>query len=128
MKPIGMIPCLWAALSSRLRARSPSAFVLEGHLAEAREGIAHVSRIVDRQTTSAARIDVCEGAVGKLRTLFRAKRRHAFMIAIDKPRLRRRGRGRGRGRVRVGPVECRALCENQPPLPDGRGRPSRPYE
>ena len=53
------------------------ALVLEGHLAEPREGIPDVRRVVDRQTTSAPRIDVCKGAVGKLRALLRAKRWHA---------------------------------------------------
>ena len=59
----------------------PRALVLERHLAEPREGIPHMRRVVDRQTTSAARIDVCKGTVGKLRTLLRAERWHARMIA-----------------------------------------------
>jgi len=59
--------------------------VLERHLAEPREGIAHVRRVVDRQTTSAARIDVRKGTVGKLRTLPGAKRWHRRMIAAPQP-------------------------------------------
>src|SRR4029450_8721770 len=59
----------------------PRALVLEGHLAEARESVAHVRRVVDRQTPSTARVDVCERAIGKLCSLLRAKRWHAQMIA-----------------------------------------------
>jgi hypothetical protein len=51
------------------------------HLAEPREGIPDVHRVVNRQSTSTARIDVREGAVGKLRALFRAERWHALMFA-----------------------------------------------
>jgi hypothetical protein len=36
-----------------------------------RAGIADVRRVVDRQTTLAARIDARQGPVGKLRTLLR---------------------------------------------------------
>jgi len=50
--------------------------VLERHLAEAGERVPDVCRVVDRQAASAARVDVCEGAVGQLRTLLRAKRWH----------------------------------------------------
>jgi hypothetical protein len=42
----------------------PRVFVLERHLIEPREGIPNVRRVVDRQTTSAARIDVRKGVVG----------------------------------------------------------------
>ena len=56
----------------------PRGLVLEHHLAEPREGIADVRRVVDRQTTSATRIDVGKGAVGKLRALLRAQRWHAL--------------------------------------------------
>src|SRR4029450_3435437 len=59
----------------------PRALVLEGHLTEPRESIPDVRRVVDRQTTSTARIDVCERAIGKLCSLLRAKRWHAQMIA-----------------------------------------------
>ena len=46
--------------------------VLEVDLAEARQGVPHVRLVVDRQAALAARIDVCECAVGKLRTLLGA--------------------------------------------------------
>ena len=59
----------------------PGRVVLEGHLVEPREGIAHMHRVVDRQTPFAARIYVGEGAVGQLRTFLRAKRWHGGMIA-----------------------------------------------
>jgi hypothetical protein len=49
------------------------ALVLEHHLAEPRERVPDMRRVVDRQTTSAARIDVRKGAVGKLRTLLRRR-------------------------------------------------------
>ena len=71
------------AESERLAAARPvaGALVLERHLTEPREGIPDVLRVVDRQTTSAPRIDVCKGAVGKLRTLLRAESWPARMIA-----------------------------------------------
>jgi hypothetical protein len=59
----------------------PRALVLEGHLTKPREGIPNVRSVVDRQTTSTARIDVSERAIWKLRSLLRAKRWHAQMIA-----------------------------------------------
>jgi hypothetical protein len=40
-----------------------------------------VRRIVNRQTTAAVRIDVCKGAVGKLRALLRTQPWHAGMFA-----------------------------------------------
>ena len=64
----------------------PRGLVLEHHLTEPREGIADMRRVVDRQTTSAARIDVRKGAVGKLRTLLRAEPCHPRMIARPTPR------------------------------------------
>ena len=67
----------------------PRGLVLEHHLAEPREGIAHMRRVVDRQTTSAARIDVRKGAVGKLRTLLRAERCHPRIIARPDTQSRR---------------------------------------
>ena len=59
----------------------PRFLVLEAHLAEAREGVADVRRVVNGQTAPAARVDVRERAVRELRTLLRAKRWHAGMIA-----------------------------------------------
>ena len=59
----------------------PRALVLEHHLTEPRERIPDVRRVVDRQTTSAARIDGCKGAVGKLRTLLRVEPWHPRIIA-----------------------------------------------
>jgi hypothetical protein len=59
----------------------PRDLVLERHLAKPREGIPDMRRVVDRQTATAARIDVCKGAVRKLRALPRAKRWHPRMIA-----------------------------------------------
>jgi hypothetical protein len=46
-------------------------------------------RVVDRQTTPPARIDVRKGAVGKLRTLLRAERSHPGMIATTHTQNRR---------------------------------------
>src|ERR671922_1654937 len=54
----------------------PRGFVLERHLAEPCEGIPDMRRVVDRETALAARIDVGEGAVGKLSSLLRAESRH----------------------------------------------------
>ena len=65
------------------------ALVLEHHLAEPCQGIPDMRRVVDRQTTSATRIDVCKGAVGKLRTLLRAERWHRRMIARTHTQNRR---------------------------------------
>lgn len=80
MKPMGMIPCFLAAQQPIARL-VPRALVFERHLAEPCEGVPDVRRIVDGQATPAARVDVGEGAVGKLRALLGAKRWHARMIA-----------------------------------------------
>jgi hypothetical protein len=69
------------------RAQEPAArhvarlFAFERDLAEARERIPDVRRIMDRQTPAAIRIDVREAAVGKLRTLLGGERWHAQMIS-----------------------------------------------
>jgi hypothetical protein len=70
-----------AALNRRGARFVAGGLVREYHLAEPCEGIADVRRVVDRQTTSAAPIDVSKGAVGKLRTRLRAERCHPRMIA-----------------------------------------------
>jgi len=67
----------------------PRVVVLERDLAEPRECIAHVRRVVNRQAAFAVRIDVCEGAVGKLRAVLGAKRRHALIIASQIPKPER---------------------------------------
>jgi ketosteroid isomerase-like protein len=54
----------------------PRVVVLEGHLAEARQRIPDVRRVVDRQAALAVRIDVRKGAVRKLRALLRPKGWH----------------------------------------------------
>lgn len=59
----------------------PRALVLERHLVEPRERISDVRGVVDRQTTSATRIDVCKGAVGELRALLRAEPCRGRMFA-----------------------------------------------
>ena len=91
-KADGHDPMLLGRLQQPRARPVPRALVLEGHLAEPREGIADVRRVVDRQTTSAARVDVCERTVGKLCSLLRTKRWHAQMIArtgeTRLPRLR----------------------------------------
>ena len=85
--------------------------VLEGDLAEPRERIAHVRRVVDRQTASPIRIDVGEGAVRKLRALFRGEGRHARMIARHGPARRPStspsARTQTRGQRGSGTAACR---------------------
>ena len=66
----------------------PRGLVLEHHLAEPRERIPDVRRVVDRQATAAVRIDVREGAVGKLAARLGAEPCHLAMIAVQ-ARLRR---------------------------------------
>ena len=61
-KPIGTTPCFLGCPQQTRAGLVPRAFVLEGHLAEPRESIPDVRRVVDRQTTSTARI---EGASGR---------------------------------------------------------------
>ena len=59
----------------------PRCLVLERDLAEARERVPDVRRIVDRQAAATLRVDVGEGAIGELRALFRAERCHGGMIS-----------------------------------------------
>src|SRR5712691_2054429 len=51
-------------------------FVLEGSLVEARECVADVGLVVDRQPAAPARIDVCEGTVGQAGTRLRIEIGH----------------------------------------------------
>src|SRR5215212_621403 len=71
----------------------PRGFVLEGHLAEPCEGIPDVRRVVDGQTTLAARIDVREGAVRELRALLGSKRGHAQSVAVSSATMAAAGWG-----------------------------------
>jgi hypothetical protein len=71
MKPIGMIPCFFAARSRRLRAVA-RLLVLEMNLSKARERVPHVRRVVYGQAPPTLRIDVREGTVRELRALPRA--------------------------------------------------------
>ena len=53
-----------------------SGFVFEGHLREARESVANVRFVVDRQTPPAPRIHVGEGALGQLLSILGAELAH----------------------------------------------------
>ena len=88
-EPDGHDPVLHGRPQQAAARPVPRALVLEHDLTEPREGIPDVRRVMDRKTTLAARIDVCKGAVGKLRTLLRAERWHPRMIATTHTRNRR---------------------------------------
>ena len=55
MKPIGMIPCFFAALSRRVRARSRGVLVLEGTWPKRARAFRDVRRVIDRQPPAALR-------------------------------------------------------------------------
>jgi hypothetical protein len=68
-------------LLRRVQHAHPSALagpiVLEVDLAEASQGVAHVRRVVDRQTTATAGVDVREGSVGQPGAFARIQASHA---------------------------------------------------
>ena len=74
-------------------------FVLECDLVEARQRVANVRLVVDRQPPAALRVDVSEGACGQLRALARIERAHGDRIsarAISSPSSRVSSRRDGR--------------------------------
>jgi hypothetical protein len=98
----------------------PRALVLEGHLAEPRESVPDVRRVVDRQTPFTARVDVRERAVGKLCSLLRAKRWHAQMIARTGAAYFRCCGQRGRHKA-CWPCKSNSVCLSSCHLPRPEG-------
>lgn len=76
-KPMGTIPCFLVALSSRVRALSRASSSSKVTWLNRARAFRTCRRVVDRQTTSTARVDVCDRTIGKLCSLLRTKLWHA---------------------------------------------------
>ena len=66
MNPTGTMPYFFAAVSSFFRARSRAGSSSNDDLLEARQGVADVRGVVDREPPLPLRVDVGEGAVGQV--------------------------------------------------------------